>query len=290
MCRLQSSSIVVAPVAYHARSSGRGRRSNRRLQLAPEERADAAVTIKVLRACPSDIRVGLIGEGGMLGKWDTSKVNHAPYTTGSQLVEWVLAVGIGANLAFKLVTIKGDAVVQWSQGADIRVSVPYGCTGVEIIIDWPSGSPRDSPLSVNTRVVVEKPLHDYRVETGGDWLAYGKIDGSLMEEGERGINEHGDDTVESKEHVKEEGERGVNEHGDDTVESKKHVNQVLSSEDNRALPDTMERQTGTNEKSLTDQTTSHSRFAVDAVDAVVITSGGTAKHDTHGNQSARMHL
>ena len=38
--------------------------------------------------------------------------------------------------------------------------------------------------------------------------------------------------VESKEHVKEEGERGVNEHGDDTVESKKHVNQVLSSEDN----------------------------------------------------------
>ena len=24
-----------------------------------------------------------------------------------------------------------------------------------------------TPLSVNTRVVVEKPLHDYRVETGG---------------------------------------------------------------------------------------------------------------------------
>ena len=108
-------------------------------------------------------------------------------------------------------------------------------------------------------------------------MAYGKIDGSLMEEGERGINEHGDDTVESKT-CQGRGRRGVNEHGDDTVESKKHVNQVLSSEDNRALPDTMERQTGTNEKSLTDQTTSHSRFAVAPSDAVVITSIGTAKH------------
>ena len=262
--QLQSSSIVVAPVAYHARSSGRGRRLNRRLQLSPEERVDAAVTIKVLRACPSDIRVGLIGEGGMLGKWDTSKVNpmrRAQRDPNSW--EWVLAVGIGANLAFKLVTIdQGDAVVQWSQGADIRVSVPYGCTGVEIIIDWPSGSPRDAPLSVNTRVIVEKPLHDYRVETGGAWLAYGKIDGSLMEEGERGVN------------------------GDDTVESKEHVHQVLSSVDNRALPDTKERQTETNKKSLTEQTTSHRRFAVDAIDAVVMTSGGTAKRATSG-QSER---
>ena len=29
----------------------------------PEERADAAVTVRVRRACPGDLRVGLLGEG-----------------------------------------------------------------------------------------------------------------------------------------------------------------------------------------------------------------------------------
>ena len=167
---------AIAPTAYHARSSRRGRRANRRVQLSPDDRTDAAVTVKVRRACPADVRVGLIGEGGLLGKWDTSKVNpmrNAPDHPDQW--EWVLAVGIGAQLKFKLVTIDpGDAIVRWSQGADIKVSVPHGCTGVEINVDWPTGNPRDAPLTVSSRVVVEKPLHDYRVETGGAWLAYGK--------------------------------------------------------------------------------------------------------------------
>ena len=41
-----------------------------------EERTDAAVTVRVRRPCPGDLRVGLLGEGGgALGEWDTSRVN-----------------------------------------------------------------------------------------------------------------------------------------------------------------------------------------------------------------------
>jgi hypothetical protein len=36
-----------------------------------------------------------------------------------------------------------------------------------VSIDWPAGNPRDAPLSVMQRVVVEKLLMDYRVETAG---------------------------------------------------------------------------------------------------------------------------
>jgi hypothetical protein len=44
------------------------------LQTAPDDRKDAAVSVKVRRACPGDTRVGLLGEGELLGTWDTSQV------------------------------------------------------------------------------------------------------------------------------------------------------------------------------------------------------------------------
>ena len=148
----------------------------------PEERADAAVTVRVRRPCPGDLRVGLLGEGGALGKWDTSRVNPMRRSqSDSDLWEWVLAAPIGSRLRFKVVTMDaGDAVVRWSQGGDIVVAVPRGCTGVEVNVDWPEprggADARDAPLAVQQRVVVEKPIQDYRVETGGAWLAYGKVE------------------------------------------------------------------------------------------------------------------
>ena len=148
----------------------------------PEERTDAAVTVRVRRPCPGDLRVGLLGEGGALGKWDTSRVNPMRRSQSDpDLWEWVLAVPIGSRLQFKVVTIDaGDAVVRWSQGGDIVVAVPHGCTGVEVNVDWPEprggADARDAPLAVQQRVVVEKPIQDYRVETGGAWLAYGKVE------------------------------------------------------------------------------------------------------------------
>ena len=177
--------VVVPPPtrAYHARSSRRSRRSNRRMAQNPEERADAAVTVRVRRACPGDLRVGLLGEGGgALGEWDTSRVNPMRRSqSDSDLWEWVLAAPIGSRLRFKVVTVDaGDAVVRWSQGGDIVVAVPRGCTGVEVNVDWPEprggADARDAPLAVQQRVVVEKPIQDYRVETGGAWLAYGKVE------------------------------------------------------------------------------------------------------------------
>ena len=174
---------VVPPTrAYHARSSRRSRRSNKRMAQTPEERTDAAVTVRVRRPCPGDLRVGLLGEGGALGKWDTSRVNPMRRSQSDpDLWEWVLAVPIGSRLQFKVVTIDaGDAVVRWSQGGDIVVAVPHGCTGVEVNVDWPEprggADARDAPLAVQQRVVVEKPIQDYRVETGGAWLAYGKVE------------------------------------------------------------------------------------------------------------------
>ena len=80
----------------------------------PEERTDAAVTVRVRRPCPGDLRVGLLGEGGALGKWDTSRVNPMRRSQSDpDLWEWVLAVPIGSRLQFKVVTIDaGDAVVR----------------------------------------------------------------------------------------------------------------------------------------------------------------------------------
>ena len=197
-------SRTVRVVAYHARSSRRSRRGyHGRLQLAPDDRTDAAVTIRVNRPCEGDTRVGLLGEGGLLGKWDTSMVNpmrrakHDP-----DVWEWVLAVPIGASLVFKIVTVDaGDAVERWSPGNEVRVSVPKGCTGVELDVDWPSGNGnRGAPLTVMQKLIVEKPLMDYRVETGGAWLAYGKVSRERDDKEGRGIDveddesrAHGDD-------------------------------------------------------------------------------------------------
>ena len=186
---------VVSPVAYHARSSRRSRRSNKRSQQTPEERTDAAVTVRVRRPCPGDLRVGLLGEGGALGKWDTSRVTPLRRSQSDpDLWEWVLAVPIGSKLQFKVVTIDaGDAVVRWSQGNDIVVTVPHGCTGVDVGVEWPEakGDARDAPLAVQQRVVVEKPIQDYRVETGGAWLAYGKV--------EKPVDDDDDDDEEEEE-------------------------------------------------------------------------------------------
>ena len=245
---------AVAPTAYHARSSRRGRRANRRAQLSPDDRTDAAVTVKVRRACPADVRVGLIGEGGLLGKWDTSKVNpmrNAPDHPDQW--EWVLAVGIGAQLKFKLVTIDpGDAIVQWSQGADIKVSVPHGCTGVEINVDWPTGNPRDAPLTVASRVVVEKPLHDYRVETGGAWLAYGKKETKETPKVEDGDGD-GDGDAST-------GDDGDASTGDESFEGSTSSTRPAS----RAAGD-------------------DGRVVVDAVDAVDLDPDGAAERDTAGH-------
>ena len=133
--------LVVAPVAYHARSSRRGRRANRKPRPSPDDRVESAVTVRVRRDCPGDTRVGMLGDGagGVLGQWDTSKV--APMRRSREdpaLWEWVLAVPVGATLQFKLVTVDpGDAVVRWSQGSAIRVDVPRGCAGVDVDVDWP---------------------------------------------------------------------------------------------------------------------------------------------------------
>ena len=64
------------------------------------------------------------------------------------------------------------------RATDIVVTVPHGCTGVDVGVEWPEakGDTRDAPLAVQQRVVVEKPIQDYRVETGGAWLAYGKVE------------------------------------------------------------------------------------------------------------------
>ena len=101
---------------------------------------------------------------------------------------------IGSKLQFKVVTIDaGDAVVRWSQGNDIVVTVPHGCTGVDVGVEWPEakGDARDAPLAVQQRVVVEKPIQDYRVETGGAWLAYGKV--------EKPVDDDDDDDEEEEE-------------------------------------------------------------------------------------------
>ena len=178
--------------------------------------------------------MGMLGDGagGVLGQWDTSKV--APMRRSREdpaLWEWVLAVPVGATLQFKLVTVDpGDAVVRWSQGSAIRVDVPRGCAGVDVDVDWPvprgprvrsseTGSPdaAGAPLSVRLTAVVEKPLHEYRVETGGAWLAYGAVT----------RNDDTEDTTESSE--TDEPSRRL----DDTKEDVSSVANERSDSDNR---------------------------------------------------------
>jgi hypothetical protein len=50
-------------------------RPRRRSHFSPEDRLDASIVVKVRRAAPADIRLGLIGDGPVMGKWDTSQVN-----------------------------------------------------------------------------------------------------------------------------------------------------------------------------------------------------------------------
>ena len=92
-------------MAYHARSSRRSNRANRKTRHSPGEGTEASVTFKVRRACPSDVRLALLGEGELLGKWDTSKVHPLRRTRAdADLWEWVVAVPIGVRLTFKVNT------------------------------------------------------------------------------------------------------------------------------------------------------------------------------------------
>ena len=257
--------LVVVPVAYHARSSRRGRRANRKPRLSPDDRVESAVTVRVRRDCPGDTRVGMLGDGagGVLGKWDTSKV--APMRRSREdpaLWEWVLAVPIGATLEFKLVTVDpGDAVVRWSPGAAIRVDVPRGCAGVDVDIDWPA--PRANAafagtadragaiLSVRQRATVEKPLHEYRVETGGAWLAYGnKSAAAAADETE----------TEAEERTNANGKNGTAAFGDD---DDARIRRPRRSDDDDGVSDS-------------------ARVVVDALDAVDLDAEGAAERHTAG--------
>ena len=255
--------LVVVPVAYHARSSRRGRRANRKPRLSPDDRVESAVTVRVRRDCPGDTRVGMLGDGagGVLGKWDTSKV--APMRRSREdpaLWEWVLAVPIGATLEFKLVTVDpGDAVVRWSPGAAIRVDVPRGCAGVDVDIDWPA--PRANAavagtadragaiLSVRQRATVEKPLHEYRVETGGAWLAYGN----------KSTDDDDETETETEERTETNGGTAAREHdAKDALGGTPHA------------------------RSDEESNESSSRVVVDALDAVDLDAEGTAEKNTAG--------
>ena len=83
---------------------------------------------------------------------------------------------IGSRLQFKvvLVGLAPAASSAMVAGRRHRRRRPAGCTGVEVNVDWPEprggADARDAPLAVQQRVVVEKPIQDYRVETGGAWL------------------------------------------------------------------------------------------------------------------------
>ena len=292
--------LVVAPVAYHARSSRRGRRANRKPRLSPDDRVESAVTVRVRRDCPGDTRVGMLGDGagGVLGQWDTSKV--APMRRSREdpaLWEWVLAVPIGATLQFKLVTVDpGDAVVRWSQGPAIRVDVPRGCAGVDVDVDWPvprgprvrssetgfseTGSGPDAagaPLSVRLTATVEKPLHEYRVETGGAWLAYGAVTSD--------DDDHEDTTPKS--------ETEPSRRLDDTKEDVLSVaNRRSDSDDRGALrrrPRAFPEQSS--QSSLrtsavpppSESTSIPARVVVDALDAVDLDAEGAAERDTAGH-------
>ena len=285
--------LVVAPVAYHARSSRRGRRANRKPRPSPDDRVESAVTVRVRRDCPGDTRVGMLGDGagGVLGQWDTSKV--APMRRSREdpaLWEWVLAVPVGATLQFKLVTVDpGDAVVRWSQGSAIRVDVPRGCAGVDVDVDWPvprgprvrssetgfseTGSPdaAGAPLSVRLTAVVEKPLHEYRVETGGAWLAYGAVT----------RNDDTEDTAES--------ETEPSRRLDDTKEDVSSVANERSDSDNRgalrrrprAFPEPSSLRTSA--PPPPESTSIPARVVVDALDAVDLDAEGAAERDTAGH-------
>ena len=281
--------LVVAPVAYHARSSRRGRRANRKPRPSPDDRVESAVTVRVRRDCPGDTRVGMLGDGagGVLGQWDTSKV--APMRRSREdpaLWEWVLAVPVGATLQFKLVTVDpGDAVVRWSQGSAIRVDVPRGCAGVDVDVDWPvprgprvrssetrSPDAAGAPLSVRLTAVVEKPLHEYRVETGGAWLAYGAVT----------RNENTEDTTESE---TDEPSRRL----DDTKEDVSSVANERSDSDNRgalrrrprAFPEPSSLRTSA--APPPESTSIPARVVVDALDAVDLDAEGAAERDTAGH-------
>ena len=286
--------LVVAPVAYHARSSRRGRRANRKPRLSPDDRVESAVTVRVRRDCPGDTRVGMLGDGagGVLGQWDTSKV--APMRRSREdpaLWEWVLAVPIGATLRFKLVTVDpGDAVVRWSQGPAIRVDVPRGCAGVDVDVDWPvprgprarsseiSENAAGAPLSVRLTATVEKPLHEYRVETGGAWLAYGAV------------TRNDDETEDTTEDMSETEPMTRN---DDTKEDVSSVanERERSDSDNRgalrrptrAFPDEPSSFRTSAATPPTQSSSIPARVVVDALDAVDLDAEGAAERDTAGH-------
>ena len=215
------------------------------------------------------------GEYGMLGKCDTSKVAPMRRAKDDPSVwEWVIVVPIGAKLEFKLVTVDpGDAVVEWSTGAAIKVEVPSGCSGVDVEIDWPVRYNRDganslgeSVLSVSQKIVVEKALHEYRVETGGAWLAYGT---KLSED-------EGDDTGDTKK---------ATDFDDPFRRQSKDTRGALRwpRKEGNAQPESTVHDDNSSDAEHTSETNSESRVVVDAIDAVDIESDGSTSADTTGH-------
>ena len=287
--------LVVAPVAYHARSSRRGRRPNRKPRPSPDDRVEAAVKVIVRRDCPGDTRVGLLGTGvrGALGKWDTSKVAlMRRWSKDPAIWEWVLAVPIGAQLSFKLVTVDpGGAVAHWSPGEVISVDVPRGCAGVDVDVDWPvsrgpSGldpgapGPARPPVAVRQKVVVEKPLHEYRVETGGAWLAYGaKTTTDGDDDDDIGDDIGGDDGGGGDD---DDDDRNIDT-ADVETDSREGTN-ARETEDRNASPDADD---DGGSALLPPRPVSESagsaRVVVDALDAVDLDAEGAAERDTAGH-------
>ena len=118
--------LVVAPVAYHARSSRRGRRANRKPRPSPDDRVESADGAR-----PPGLPRGYAWACSGTEPGGAGPVGHEQGGADASLeggpALGVLAVPVGATPVQVVTVDPGDAVVRWSQGSAIALTSSRVC-------------------------------------------------------------------------------------------------------------------------------------------------------------------
>lgn len=110
-------------------------------------------------------------------------------------------------MSFKLAVVdEGGGVVMWSPGDALSFRLPRRCANAEIHCEWPSD---DTRLTVSVATTTELSACENRVETGGAWLAYGRVGDEDGRSEALGASETSDGASEASDGAEEEEEDGA---------------------------------------------------------------------------------